>query len=125
TSVSVDSWAVDFGLLDGKGRLAWNPLHYRDERRGRAMGEALARIPARELYDRTAIQLLPINTVFELAAMAAEGDPALAAAELLLLIPDLMHYWLCGSRCSELTNATTTQCVDARTGRWAGDLLDR
>jgi rhamnulokinase len=68
---------------------------------------------------------MPINTVFELAAMAAEDDPALAAAETLLLIPDLLHYWLGGVRVSELTNATTTQCFDPREGAWARDLLER
>jgi rhamnulokinase len=124
-SVSVDSWAVDFGLIDRAGRLVQNPVHYRDSRRAAAVSGVLARVPARELYGRTGIQLLSINTVFELAAMVAESDPALDAADSLLLIPDLLHYWLCGSRTAEYTNATTTQCLDAATGEWAGDLLDR
>ena len=124
-SVAVDSWGVDFGLLDRSGALVENPLHYRDSRRTAAAPEAFARVPARELYDRTGIQLLPINTVFELAAMAAEGDPALESADVLLLIPDLFHHWLCGSRTSEFTNATTTQCLDAAGGGWATDLLER
>jgi rhamnulokinase len=68
---------------------------------------------------------MPINTVFELAAMAADDDPALGAADSFLLIPDLVHLWLCGVRTSELTNATTTQCWDSRTGAWATDLLER
>jgi len=124
-SVAVDSWAVDFGLVDRNGRLVQNPVHYRDGRRARAMAHVLERVPARELYERTGIQLMPINTVFELGAMAAEDDPALAAAESLLLVPDLLHYWLCGARSSEFTNATTTQCFDPRSGAWATDLLDR
>ena len=124
-SVAVDSWGVDFGLIDGRGRLVQNPVHYRDRRRAQAMDGALEQVPARELYERTGIQLMPINTVFELSAMAAEHDPALAAAETLLMIPDLLHYWLCGARTSELTNATTTQCFDARAGGWATDLLER
>jgi rhamnulokinase len=124
-SVAVDSWAVDFGLLDRNGRLLQNPVHYRDGRRARAMEDVLERVPARELYERTGIQLIPINTIFELGAMAAENDAALAAADTLLLIPDLVHYWLCGARTSELTNATTTQCFDPRRGAWAGDLLER
>ena len=82
-------------------------------------------MPARELYERTGIQLLPINTVFELAAMAAKRDPALESADVLLLIPDLFHHWLCGSRTTEFTNATTTQCLDAASGGWATDLLER
>ena len=124
-SVAADSWAVDFGLLDQNGRLLQNPVHYRDDRRARAVEGVLAEVPARDLYERTGIQLIPINTVFELGAMAAERDPALEAAETLLLIPDLMHYWLCGARTSELTNATTTQCFDPRAGTWAVDVLER
>ncbi len=124
-SVAVDSWGVDFGLLDRKGTLVENPVHYRDARRAAASPAVFARVPARELYERTGIQLLPINTVFELAAMAAEADPALAAAEVLLLIPDLFHHWLCGSRTTEFTNATTTQCFDSAGGEWATDLLER
>ena len=70
-SVAVDSWAVDFGLARRGGRLLANPVHYRDERRAAAVERVFARVPPRELYERTGIQLLPINTVFELAAMAA------------------------------------------------------
>jgi rhamnulokinase len=124
-SIAVDSWAVDFGLLDRSGGLVGNPVHYRDSRRAAAVAGVYARIPPRALYERTGIQLLPINTVFELAAMADAHDASLAAAETLLLIPDLFHYWLCGSRTTELTNATTTQCLDVRTGGWANDLLER
>ena len=83
-SVAADSWAVDFGLLDRNGRLLQNPVHYRDDRRARAVEGVLAEVPARDLYERTGIQLMPINTVFELGAMAAEPDPVLEAAETLL-----------------------------------------
>ena len=124
-SVAVDSWAVDFGLVDSEDRLLEDPVHYRDTRRAAAFRAVLERVPARHLYDRTGIQLLPINTVFELAAMAADDDPALRAADRLLLMPDLFHLWLCGSRTTELTNATTTQCYDPIAGRWAEDVLDR
>ena len=124
-SVAVDSWGVDFGLLDRNGRLLQSPVHYRDSRRARGMDALLQRVGARELYERTGIQLMPINTVFELGAMAAEDDPVLAAAQTLLLMPDLFHYWLCGARTTELTNATTTQCYDPRAGGWATDVLER
>jgi rhamnulokinase len=124
-SVAVDSWGVDFGLVDRAGELLRNPVHYRDGRRAAAFDAVLERIPARELYDRTAIQLMPINTVFELAAMAADGAAELASAYRLLMIPDLFHRWLCGSESTEWTNATTTQCYDPRAGDWARDLLDR
>ena len=124
-SVGVDSWAVDFGLLDRDGQLLGNPVHYRDRRRAAAFESIIATVPGRELYERTGIQLSPINTLNELAAMAAEGDPALEAAETLLLVPDLMHYWLGGRAVAERTNATTTQCLDAHDGTWTTDLLDR
>lgn len=124
-SVAVDSWGVDFGLIDRNGRLLGNPVHYRDGRRARAMDTVLELLPPRELYERTGIQLMPINTVFELGAMAADGDAALGAADTLLFIPDLLHHWLCGARTSEYTNATTSQCFDARSGAWATDLLER
>ena len=124
-SVGVDSWAVDFGLLDRDGQLLGNPVHYRDRRRAAAFDSVIATVPARELYERTGIQLSPINTLNELAAMAAEGDPALEAAETLLLVPDLVHYWLGGRAVAERTNATTTQCLDAHDGTWTADLLDR
>ncbi len=124
-SVAVDSWAVDFGLVDADGRLLASPVHYRDGRRAAAVERVYERVPPRELYERTGIQLLPINTVFELAALVGENDPALAGADTLLLIPDLVHARLCGSRSTELTNATTTQCFDPHAGTWAGDLLER
>jgi rhamnulokinase len=124
-SIGVDSWAVDFGLVDARGRLLGNPVHYRNARRAAAFAPALARVPARELYERTGIQILPINTLYELAALAADGDAALAGAETLLMIPDLLHMWLAGTRVGEWTNATSTQCLDARSGAWAGDLLER
>jgi len=124
-SVAVDSWAVDFGLIDRAGRLVQNPVHYRDSRRAAAVEGVFARVGPREIYERTGIQLLPINTLFELAAMAAESDPVLAVADQLLLIPDLFHYWLCGARTTEYTNATTTQCFDTHAGTWATDLLER
>jgi rhamnulokinase len=124
-AVGVDSWAVDFGLLDAAGELVEPPVHYRDALRAAAVTDLHASVPPRELYDRTGIQLLPINTIVELAGMAARDDAALASAHVLLLVPDLVHHRLCGSRVTEWTNATTTQCLDAASGTWAGDLLER
>jgi rhamnulokinase len=124
-ALAVDAWAVDFGLIDRAGRLIQNPVHYRDPRRAAAVEGVFERVPPRELYERTGIHLLPINTIFELAAMAAEADPALATADRMLLVPDLFHYWLCGSQTSEFTNATTTQCFDELDGGWVVDLLER
>jgi rhamnulokinase len=124
-SVGVDTWGVDFGLIDRAGRLAGNPVHHRDRRTEGVMERVFARVPARDLYERTGIQLMPINTLFQLVAMADAGDRRLKAGHRLLLLPDLLHFWLCGAVACELTNATTTQCLDPRTQAWAADLLSQ
>ena len=121
--VGVDSWAVDFGLLDRHGALVANPLSYRDGRGARFVPVALARVPAEDIYATTGIQFLPINTLFQLLALEETGT--LERAETLLLIPDLLAYWLTGERQAEATNASTTQLLDARTGHWAAELVGR
>ena len=95
-SVGVDSWGVDFGLLDRTGRPPPEPRPLPRRAPGPGGRGRSSAVPARELYERTGIQLMPINTMFELAALAADDDPVLETAETLLLIPDLMHYWLGG-----------------------------
>jgi rhamnulokinase len=124
-SIGVDTWGVDFALLDRVGRLVQNPVHHRDRRTERVMEQVFASVPARELYERTGIQLMPFNTIFQLFGLVAKEDPALERAERLLLIPDLFHYWLSGVATCELTNATTSQCFDARAQAWASDILER
>jgi rhamnulokinase len=123
TSVGVDSWGVDYGLLDADGVLLGNPVHYRDRRTDGMMAKVLATVPAAELYEVTGIQLLPINTIFQLTA--ALGSAQLAAARTLLLIPDLIAYWLTGVIGAELTNASTTQLLDARSQDWSEALMTR
>lgn len=122
-AVGIDSWAVDFGLLDAAGSLLGNPVHYRDERAAGAVDQVLARVPASGLYAVTGIQHLPFNTIYQLAAMA--GSPQLRMAATLLLVPDLLGYWLTGQRAAERTNASTTQLYDVRTGEWAWPVIDR
>jgi rhamnulokinase len=124
-SVAVDTWGLDFALLDRAGNLVGNPVHHRDARTEHAMDEVFGRVPARELYERTGIQLIPVNSIFQLWAMVAADDPALEAAQTLVMMPDLFHYWLSGVVACELTGATTTQCYDPRAGDWAWDVLDR
>ena len=121
--VGVDTWAVDYALLDGDGRVLGLPFHYRDERTSGMEERAFGRVPQAELYAATGIQTLPINTVFQL--LADEGSAALAAAERLALVPDLLAYWLCGELANESTNASTTGLLDARSGEWAGELIER
>jgi rhamnulokinase len=121
--IGVDAWGVDYALLDGRGGLLGLPFHYRDRRTEGMIARAFARVPHAELYARTGIQTLPINTVFQLLAESAGA--ALAAAERIALVPDLIAFWLCGELGNERTNASTTGLLDAHSGEWANDLIER
>ncbi len=121
-SVGVDSWGVDFGLLDEAGSLLGDPYHYRDGRSSAAVDAVHAIIPPAELYARTGLQFLPFNTIYQLAA--ARGTSALNAASSMLLIPDLIGFWLSGTRVSEVTNASTTALLDVRRRTWDSELID-
>lgn len=124
-SLGVDSWAVDFGLVGRDGHLLGNPVHYRDHRTDGMIDEAFRRVPQAEIFEQTGIQFMPINSLYQLLALAVNQSPALATATRFLTIPDLLNYWLCGVQVNEFTNATTTQCFNPRTNTWAVDLLDR
>lgn len=121
-SIGIDSWAVDYGLLDESGALLGNPHHYRDARTDGVLDSVLARIPAEDIYAVTGLQFLPFNTAYQLVAA---GPERLAAARTLLLIPDLISYWLTGQIGAEATNASTTQLYDVSTRTWAVDLMER
>jgi rhamnulokinase len=121
SGVGVDAWGVDYGLLDGEHRLLGIPFHYRDRRTKGMVELANQRVPLPELYARTGIQTMPINTLFQLLAEA--DSPAAAAAEHLAMIPDLIGLWLTGAFANEATIASTTGLIDARTGTWAHDLI--
>lgn len=123
-SVGVDTWGVDFALLDKRGRLLANPVHYRDARTEGMMEQVFQRIPRETVYERTGIQFMPINTLYQLYALVQTADPQLEWAEHLLMMPDLFHYWLSGERVGEFTIATTSQCYDPRQGDWAREILD-
>jgi sugar (pentulose or hexulose) kinase len=124
-SVGVDTWAVDYGLLDARGRLVANPVHYRD-RRTEGMRELAAEaVPEGVTYRTTGIQFMPINTLFQLYAQVRQEDPQLEWAERLLFMPDLFHHWMSGSKSSEFSVATTSQCYDPTAGSWASELLAR
>lgn len=113
-SIGVDSWAVDFGLLDRDGGLVSNPFHYRDPGAEGMMERAFGRVSKEEIYGATGIQFIQINTLYRLLAM--QGTPPMEIAEDLLLVPDLINYWLTGEKFGEMTNATTTQLFDPRAG---------
>jgi rhamnulokinase len=120
-SVGIDGWGVDYGLLDADGGLLGNPYHYRDGRTARGVQRVHAIVPFERLYARTGIQFLPINTIYQLAAEL--GTAARTAARTMLLLPDLLAYWLTGSIGAEATNASTTGLLDAADGSWALDLV--
>ena len=119
-SVGVDGWGVDYGLLDETGALLGNPYHYRDSRTDRAADKVHAELPFEDLYAITGLQFLPFTTVYQLAAAA--GTPQLEAARTLLLLPDLLSYWLTGAVGAEQTNASTTGLLDVRTGQWSAEV---
>ncbi|MEV5438435.1 rhamnulokinase family protein [Streptomyces sp. NPDC052682] len=122
-SVGIDSWAVDYGLLDADGALLGNPVHYRDNRTDGIAQKVWATVPAEELYAATGLQYAPFNTLYQLAA--ARSTAQFAQARRLLLMPDLMAYWLTGEQGTELTNASTTQLIDPRTRQWAYEVAER
>ena len=120
--VGIDSWAVDYGLLDADGAMLGNPLHYRDAGHETAVPAVHAVVPPEQLYRTTGLQHLPFNTVFQLAAR--RDDVQLAAARTLLLVPDLLAHWLSGAVGAELTNASTTGLLDATAREWSLPLID-
>jgi rhamnulokinase len=119
-SIGIDSWAIDYGLLDEAGSLLGEPYHYRDERNAAAVGVVHATISPADLYARTGLQFLPFNTIYQL--VAARGTSAFAAARTMLLIPDLMGFWLSGVRVAEVTNASTTGLLDIHRRTWDEEL---
>ncbi|WP_206830255.1 rhamnulokinase [Alicyclobacillus fructus] len=125
TSVGIDGWAVDFGLLGPDGRLVAPPRHYRDSAHERGGLLAHRLVAFEQLFAETGIQHLPFNTVYQLLALQTEEPDLLNQSEVLLLLPDLLNFFLTGKAQAEFTNATTTQLVSAQTGRWSDALISR
>jgi rhamnulokinase len=123
-SIGVDTWGVDYGLVNTQGFLRSQPFHYRDHRTDGALEELLTRVPREMIYERTGIQFMPINTLIQLYVHERDLPGELSSAYRLLLIPDLLNSWLSGEMLSEGTNASTTQCWDPISASWATDLLD-
>lgn len=122
-SIGVDSWGVDYGLIDAGGELIENPVCYRDPRTQGVMEQVFTRVPRAEIFERTGIQFLPFNTLFQLYAHAADRLPGEATR--LLMIPDLVNLLLTGRAATEYTNATTTQMLNAKSGTWDREMIDR
>jgi rhamnulokinase len=123
TSIGIDTWGVDFGLLDTNGDLIANPHHYRDNRADGMLTEAYKLMPRKAIYEHTGAQFMQINTLYQLLAMQRTRPAVLAQARTLLLMPDLFHYWLTGVKACEFSNATTTQFFNPRTNAWAREVL--
>lgn len=124
-SLGVDTWGVDFALLDHQGNLIGNPVHYRDERTDKMMELAFSRVTPSEIFAITGIQFIRLNTLYQMLSLVEAGSPQLQIAHTFLTVPDLINYWLTGAKVCEYTEATTTQMLDARTGGWATGLQER
>ena len=129
-SVGIDTWAVDYGLLDAAGALVGVPYNYRDARTASGVEKVHARVPFQQLYGRNGLQFLPFNTLYQLAAepcLTAELDfgKGERAVQRLLLVPDLLAFWLTGAQTAEYTNASTSGLVNARSRTWDDELIAR
>lgn len=123
SSIGIDTWAVDYGLLDRSGELLMNPYHYRDTRTDGVMEQVFRDVPPAEIFDRTGIQFLSFNTIYQLASLQRQKPYLLQEAERFLMIPDLLRYFLTGELANEFTNATTTQLLNPLSASWDDHLL--
>ncbi|MGQ9888795.1 MAG: rhamnulokinase [Aggregatilineales bacterium] len=123
SSIAIDTWGVDFALLERDGGLLANPVHYRDSRTEGMMEWVFERVPRRTIFERTGLQFMPLNTLFQLASLVKANSPLLNAASTFLTIADLFNYWLTGARSCEFTHVTTTQCYNPIAAAWDFDTL--
>lgn len=123
-SIGPDTWGIDFALLDERGELLGNPHTYRDSRTEGMMDEVLRIVPKERIYERTGIQFIRINTLFQIYSMVKANDPKLKVAKTFLMIPDLFNYWLSGVAVAEYTEATTSQFLDPGAKKWCFDILE-
>lgn len=125
SSVGIDSWAVDFGIIGRDGELLGNPYHYRDAQTHGVMEEILNKIPAEYIFQKTGIQFLPFNTIYQLAALKKRNSYLLREGADMLMIPDLLRYFLTGEKQHEFTNATTTQLFNPTANDWDRALINQ
>ncbi|MEI7861188.1 MAG: rhamnulokinase family protein [Planctomycetota bacterium] len=125
STVGVDTWGVDFSFLGTDDVLLANPVCYRDARTRGMLAAAERIVPRAEIFAATGLQFMEINSLYQLLSMQQQRSSVLAAADRMLMIPDIMHWLLSGVRSNERTNASTSQCFDPQRGTWAFDLLDR
>ncbi|MCP4168198.1 MAG: rhamnulokinase [Chloroflexi bacterium] len=123
-SVGIDTWAIDFGLLDRDDNLLGNPFTYRDARTEGMMDEATKQISKQAIFENSGgIQFLSVNTLYQFLSMVRADSAQLAVAQVYLMIPDLLHFWLTGVKACEYTNATSTQFYDSLAGQWSETIL--
>lgn len=122
-SVGADTWGVDYVLLDKRDDLVGPCVHYRDARTRGTIEAAASLISRDEMFAATGLQFMEINTACQLLAMRQEGSPQLDIAERLLMVPDFVHWQLSGQQVNEFTNSSTTQLLDAQTGKWSKKVL--
>ncbi len=123
-SIGIDTWAVDYVLIDAEGRILGYPYHYRDDRTEFMMEKAFQIFPAEKIYGIAGIQFAKFNTLFQLLSEKNRKINFLNFADKMLLIPDFLNYLLTGKKKSEFTNASTTSLVDLQTKNWSWELLD-
>lgn len=124
-SIGIDTWGVDFGLIDEKGRLLENPIHYRDKRTDGLMEEVWEKVGKKNLYDRTGTQFMQFNTIYQLYSIAKNRPELFERTDKLLFMPDLLSYFLTGNKVAEFSMASTTQMLNSKTGDWDYELLDK
>lgn len=122
-SIGIDTWGVDFGLIDDEGFLLENPIHYRDEANVGMSALMDSQLPLQRLYDITGIQIMDINTVFQLYKLKTQRPHILEKAKTLLFMPDLLAWMLTGVAKTEYTIASTSQLLDARTAEWSEEII--
>ena len=123
--IGFDTWGVDFGLVGRNDTLLGHPYHYRDKFTDGMIEEALKSVPREEIFQRTGIQFMKLNTLYQLLAMSRANSPLLDVAETLLMMPDLFNFLFTGKRFAEFTIATTTQFYDPREKNWSKPLFDK
>ena len=122
--IGVDTWGVDFALLDKNGALLCNPFHYRDARTDDMMDAVFQYLSRDEIFAQTGIQFMQLNTLYQLYAMVRAKSPLFDVADRFVTIPDLFNYWLTGKITNEFTNSTTTQCYNPLTRDWSKSVLE-
>jgi len=123
--IGVDTWGVDYGLLDEKGSLIENPYHYRDSRTSGIIEKSFEFMPKREIYENTGLQFMLFNTIYQLLAARLAKTPSLEKTKKLIFMADLVSYYLCGRQYAEYTLASTAQLLDMRTGQWSKAIFDK